>query len=161
MDKVQLPHPVIAMAATAMETAIHFELVDPIEMQSYCIDPIADGMSMIGNHGIDLRKFPAAAFVTWDGASYLAISYPDEQMVHVVDVTTNLTCKSIGDEETSKIMVPVHRGSRTCYRPDMREMRKFLIDTVFDVIDMRQRRTEFMIADMDADAADALEDTNA
>lgn len=153
MNTIHLPHPVIAPAMAAMETALHFEIIDPIEMQSYCIEPIGTGFALIGPYGTDLRAAPAAAFVTWDGASYLAIDYPDEQMIHIIDVTTNLVCKSIGDEETASIMIPVHRGSRASYRPDMHEMRRYLLDTVFETAAMRQKRHAALVEEMRKDGS--------
>lgn len=153
MHTIHLPHPVLAPAAAAMETAIHFELVDTVEMQSYCIEPVAEGLAMIGRYGDDLRRSPSAAFVTWDGASYLAIDYPDEQMIHIVDVTTNLVCKSIGDDDTAAIMTPIHRGSRASYRPDMHEMRRYLLDTVFETAAMRQKRHAALVEEMRKDGS--------
>lgn len=151
--QIQLPHQVIALAAAAMETAIHFELVDVLEAQSYCVDPVASGFAVIGRHGEDVRKRPFAAFICWDGASYIAIDYPEEQMVHILDVTTNIQCKSNGDEDTAALMIPVHRGSRTSYRPDMKELRGYLLDAVFETADMRQKRNEALIEQMDADSS--------
>lgn len=153
MQTIKLPHPVLAPAAAAMETAIHFELVDPVEMQSYCIEPVAEGLAMIGRYGDDLRTYPTAAYVAWDDAHYLAIVYEEEQMVHILDVTTNIVCKRIGDEATAAIMVPIHRSSRASYQPDMHEMRRYLLDTVFETAAMRQKRHAALVEEMRKDGS--------
>lgn len=160
MGKVQLPHPVIAPAAMAMETMIHFQrlspmpshfLPEPEEMQSYCVEPIASCFAAIGRHGDNLRTNPSVAYMSWDDAHYIAVAHDEIGLVYIWDVTTNIICRRTGDDQTADIMAPVLRGGRTAYRPTISELGRFLRDTVFETNEMREARNAALIAEMDAE----------
>jgi hypothetical protein len=148
MSHIALPHPVIAPAAAAMETLLQFELVDA-EMQSYCIEPIAAGFALIGHHGDILRVAPRAAYIEWDDAHYIAVCEDDIQLVYIYDVTTNIVLSRVGDGETAAVMNPVLRGIRTAYKPTGLQLGAWLRDTVFEVLEMREKRNEALVAEMD------------
>lgn len=137
MTTIHLPHPVLAPAMAAMETALHFGLVDPVELQSYAIEPIALGFAMIGHHGDDLRAAPAAAYISWDDAHYIAIVDSESHLVDVFDVTANAICKRVGRTDLADMMIPVMRAARSAHRPDSALLGHILRDTVFDVLELR------------------------
>lgn len=148
MDKVQIPNPVIAAAAAAIETLLHFELIDP-DMQSYCVEAIATGFALIGHHGDNLRASPRAAYISWDDAHYIAVAEDDIQLVYIYDVTTNIVLDRIGDDETAAVMVPVLRGVRTSYKPTGLQLGAWLRDTVFETMEMREKRNCELCKEMD------------
>lgn len=153
MTTIHLPHPVLAHAAAAMETAMHFELVD-IELQSYCIQPVATGFALIGRHGEDLRASPAAAYISWDDAHYIGVVHDEIQLVYIYDVTTNIVCSRIGDHDTASVMSPILRGSRTAYKPTGSQLGAFLRDTVFETEEMRAARHAAFIAELEEEDFD-------
>lgn len=137
MQTIHLPHPVIANAASAMETAIHFELVDPVEMQSYAIEPIALGFALICRHGDDLRSAPAAAYMCWDDAHYIATIDHESHLIDVWDVSANAICARVGRDDLAATMLPVLRASRTAHKPDIARIRTVMSDTVFEALELR------------------------
>lgn len=136
MTTIHLPHPVLAPAAVAIETALHFEIIDTIEMQSYAIQPIALGFATIGRHGDDLRAAPAAAYIEWDDAHYLAVIDAENHLVDVWDVTANAICERVGRKDLASAMFPVLRAARAAHRPDAAKLGHILRDTVFDVLEL-------------------------
>lgn len=148
MSHIALQLPVISPAAAAIETLLHFGLIDP-EMQSYCVEAIAHGFSLIGHHGDNLRVNPRAAYIAWDDAHYIAVAEDDLQLVYVYDVTTNLVLDRIGDNDTASLMQPVLRGIRTAYKPTGLQLGAWLRDTVFETLEMREKRNTELCEEID------------
>lgn len=154
MSHIALQHLVISQAAAAIETLLHFELIDP-EMQSYCVEAIATGFALVGHHGDNLRVSPKAAYVSWDDAHYVAVAEDDLQLVYIYDVTTNIILGRVGDEETAAVMNPVLRGVRTAYKPTGLQLGAWLRDTVFETLEMREKRNTELCNELDEMATES------
>jgi len=140
MQTIHLPHPVIAPAVASMETALHFGLVDEYELQSYRVEPIALGFALIGRYGDDLRSSPAAAYMCWDDAHYIATIDHEAHLIDVWDVSANALCARVGRCDLADLMVPVHRTTRQAYKPDMGRLRTVMSDTIFEAIEVREKQ---------------------
>lgn len=150
MTTIHLPHPVLAPAAAAMETALHFELVDPVEQQSYCIEPIGTGFALIGQHGADLRVSPDAAYMSWDDACFFARVDREDHYVDVYELSANEMCRRCGHDELADLMIPVHRTSRQAYKPDIGRLRTILSDTIFEALEVREKQSRDIEREMRA-----------
>lgn len=150
MQTIHLPHPVLAPAVAAMETAIHFELVDPVEQQSYCIEPVGTGFALIGPYGTDLRAAPAAAYMCWDDVHYIATIDPDSHCIDVWDVSANAVCIRAGHTDLADMMLPVHRTTRQAYKPDMGRLRTVMSDTIFEALEVREKQSRDIEREMRA-----------
>lgn len=150
MHTIHLPHPVLAPAAAAMETALHFGLVDEYELQSYRVEPIALGFALIGRYGDDLRSSPAAAYMCWDDAHYIATIDPDSHYIDVWDVSANAVCIRAGHTDLADMMLPVHRTTRQAYKPDMGRIRTVMSDTIFEALEVREKQSRDIEREMRA-----------